>query len=224
MPGTSIVEDIELIIEDIGGGGGKNPPPGGDDGDESGSRGRRGPQQPSSRRYATAIVLGMVSIVMFFMGMVAAYIFLRSTNRAWVPVRIPAIVYFNTLILLCSSGVIELARRRLAFADVLRFRKLWLFATGLGFAFLIGQLVAWRELVLGGFYVATNQASSFFYIFTGLHGLHLFGGICALLYVSFRRFERARVSRSIAAEVASYYWHFMDGLWIFLLALLYLGR
>lgn len=225
MPGTSIVEDIELIIEDIGGGGGKNPPPGGDDGDANNDRGRRGgPQPPVSRRYATAIILAMVSIVMFFMGMVAAFIFLRSTNRGWVPLRIPTIVYFNTLVLLCSSGVMELARRRLASADVPRFRKLWLFATGLGFAFLIGQLVAWRELVVAGFYVATNQASSFFYIFTGLHGLHLFGGICALLYVSFRKFERAHVSRSTAAEVASYYWHFMDGLWIFLLALLYLGK
>ena len=225
MSGTSIVEDIELIIEDIGGGGGKNPPPGGDDGDDQNNRDRRGgPQAPASRRYATAIILAMVSIVMFFMGMVAAFIFLRSTNRSWVPVRIPTVVYFNTLVLLCSSGVMELARRRLASADVLRFRKLWLFATGLGFAFLIGQLIAWRELVVTGFYVATNQASSFFYIFTGLHGLHLFGGICALLYVSFRRFERARVSRSVAAEVASYYWHFMDGLWIFLLALLYLGK
>lgn len=224
MPGTSIVEDIELIIEDIGGGGGKNPPPGGDDGDNN-NRGRRGgPQSPASRRYATAIILAMVSIVMFFMGMVAAFIFLRSTNHGWVPVRIPAIVYFNTFVLLCSSGVMELARRRLESADVLRFRKLWLFATGLGFAFLIGQLIAWRELVVAGFYVATNQASSFFYIFTGLHGLHLFGGICALLYVSFRKFEKACVSRSVAAQVASYYWHFMDGLWIFLLALLYLGK
>lgn len=225
MPGTSIVDDIELIIEDIGGGGGNNPPPGGDGGDDNNDRGRRGgPQSLPARRYATAIILGMVSIVMFFMGMVAAFIFLRSTNRGWVPVRIPTIVYFNTLVLLSSSGVMELARRRLASADVLRFRKLWLFATGLGFAFLIGQLIAWRELVVSGFYVSTNQASSFFYIFTGLHGLHLFGGICALLYVSFRKFERASVSRSVAAGVASYYWHFMDGLWIFLLALLVIGK
>jgi hypothetical protein len=65
MPGTNIVEDIELIIEDIGGRGGKNPPPGGDDGDEGGKR--RGPQLPSSRRYAMAIAIGIVSIVMFFM-------------------------------------------------------------------------------------------------------------------------------------------------------------
>jgi cytochrome c oxidase subunit 3 len=222
MPGTTLVEDIELIIEDIGGGGGNPPPPGGDDGDGSGKR--RGPQQPSSRRYSTAIMLGIVSIVMFFMGMVAAYIFLRATNRNWVTLHIPSIVWFNTVVLLASSGAIELARKKLAFGEVQRFRKIWLAATTLGILFLVGQLFAWRELVVAGFYVATNQASSFFYIFTALHGVHLLGGICALLYVSFRKFELARVSRTIAAEVASYYWHFMDALWIFLLALLYLGK
>jgi cytochrome c oxidase subunit 3 len=118
----------------------------------------------------------------------------------------------------------ELARRRLAVGDVRQFRRLWFVATILGVLFLFGQLAAWRQFVLEGFYVATNQGSSFFYIFTGLHGLHLLGGICALLYVAFRKFERAKVSRVVAAEVASYYWHFMDGLWIFLLALLYLGK
>jgi cytochrome c oxidase subunit 3 len=222
MPGTTIVEDIELIIEDIGGGGGKNPPPGGDDGDESGKR--RGPQMPSSRRYATAIVIAIVSIVMFFMAMASAYIYLRANSNRWVPLHLPWIIWVNTAILLLSSGAMELARQRLALADVRSFRKLWLAATTLGILFLTGQLVGWRQFVLAGFYVSTNQASSFFYIFTGLHGVHLLGGICALLYVSFRKFERARVSRSVAAEVASYYWHFMDGLWVFLLALLYLGR
>lgn len=222
MPGTSIVEDIELVIEDIGGGGGKAPPAGGDDGGEGGKR--RWPQSPSSRRYATAIALGIVSIVMFFMAMASAFIFLRATSNLWVPLHLPSLVWVNTVILLLSSVAMELARRRLALADVRQFRKFWSAATALGVLFLIGQLVAWRQFVLAGFYVATNQASSFFYIFTGLHGLHLLGGICALLYVSFRRFEKAKVSRSVAAEVASYYWHFMDGLWIFLLALLYFGK
>ncbi len=222
MPGTSIVEDIELIIEDIGGGGGKNPPPGGDDGDEGGKR--RGPQMPSSRRYATAIGVAIVSIVMFFMAMASAFIYTRANSNRWVPLHLPSVIWFNTMVLLLSSGAMELSRRRLALGDVRQFRKLWFAATCLGFVFLAGQLVAWRQFILAGFYVSTNQASSFFYIFTGLHGLHLLGGICALLYVSFRKFEEAKVSRSVAAEVASYYWHFMDGLWIFLLALLYLGK
>jgi|SRR5580698_2940728 cytochrome c oxidase subunit 3 len=222
MAGTSIVEEIELIIEDIGGGGGKNPPPGGDDGDEGGKR--HGPQAPSSRRYATAIVIAIISIVMFFMAMASAYIYLRAKSDRWVPLHLPSVIWFNTVVLLLSSGVMELSRLRLSLGDVRQFRKLWFVATGLGFLFLAGQLVAWRQFILAGFYVSTNQGSSFFYIFTGLHGLHLLGGICALLYVSFRKFEKAKVSRTVAAEVASYYWHFMDGLWIFLLALLYLGK
>jgi cytochrome c oxidase subunit 3 len=222
MSGTTIVEDIELIIEDIGGGGGNLPPAGGDDGDDSGKR--RGPQRPSSRRYATAIVIAIVSIVMFFMAMASAYIYLRANSSRWVPLHLPWIIWVNTALLLLSSGAMELARRRLALADVAQFRRLWAVATTLGVLFLIGQLVAWRQFVLAGFYVSTNQASSFFYIFTGLHGLHLLGGICALLYVSFRKFEKAKVSRVVAAEVASYYWHFMDGLWVFLLALLYFGK
>jgi cytochrome c oxidase subunit 3 len=223
MPGTTIVEDIELIIEDIGGGGGKGPPAGGDDGGDGGGK-RRWPQSPSSRRYATAIILGILSIVMFFMAMASAFIFLRATSSRWEPLHLPSIIWFNTMILLLSSGAVELARRRLAFADLRQFRRLWSVATALGILFLLGQFAAWRQFVLAGFYVATNQASSFFYIFTGLHGLHLLGGICALLYVSFRKFEKAKVSRSVAAEVASHYWHFMDGLWLFLLALLYLGK
>jgi cytochrome c oxidase subunit III len=222
MPGSTIVEDIELIIEDIGGGGGKLPPAGGDDGGDGGRR--RGPQVPSSRRYATAILIAIVSIVMFFMAMASAYIYLRAHSNRWVPLHLPWIVWVNTALLLLSSGAMELARRRLALGDIRQFRKLWFVTTTLGMLFLIGQLVAWRQFVLAGFYVATNQASSFFYIFTGLHGLHLLGGICALLYVAFRKFEKAKVSRSVAAEVASYYWHFMDALWIFLLALLYLGK
>jgi cytochrome c oxidase subunit 3 len=222
MSGTTIVDEIELIIEDIGGGGGKLPPAGGDDGGDSGKRPR--PQLPSSRRYATAVVIAIVSIVMFFMAMASAFIYLRANSNRWVPLHLPWLIWVNTALLLLSSAVIELARRRLALGELPQFRKLWLAATSLGGLFLVGQLAAWRQLVLAGFYVATNQASSFFYIFTGLHGLHLLGGIVALLYVSFRKFEKAKVSRSIAAEVASYYWHFMDGLWMFLLALLVLGK
>jgi cytochrome c oxidase subunit 3 len=225
MPGSTLVEDIELILEDISGGGGKNPPPGRDGGDDGDERRRRpDPQATPSRRYATAIVLAMISIVMFFMGMVAAFIFLRATNHNWVALRLPGIVWFNTVVLIASSGVIELARKRLGLGSVKEFRKLWMAATGLGLLFLVGQLVAWRELLNEGLHVWTTQAASFFYIFTALHGVHLTGGICALFYVGFRKFERARVPRSAAAEVVSCYWHFMDGLWVFLLLLLFLGK
>jgi len=58
-------------------------------------------------------------------------------------------------------------------------------------------------------YIASNQASSFFYIFTGAHAVHLLGGVGALLFVSFRKFEKTKISLPAAAEITSYYWHFM---------------
>jgi cytochrome c oxidase subunit 3 len=125
---------------------------------------------------------------------------------------------------LASSGTLELARRKLAESDLKGFRILWEVTTALGILFLAGQVVAWRELVAKGFYVSTNPASSFFYIFTAAHGVHLLGGVGALLYVLFRNFDKTKLTKSVAAEVTSYYWHFMDGLWLFLLALLYLGK
>jgi cytochrome c oxidase subunit 3 len=87
-----------------------------------------------------------------------------------------------------------------------------------------GQLIAWRQLAGQGVFLVTNPSSSFFYVLTAAHGLHLVGGILALLYVSQRNWQRSRMSLGTAADVASIYWHFMDGLWVFLLALLYLGR
>jgi cytochrome c oxidase subunit III len=227
MPGTSAIPDIEIIVEDTGSGGGGPilPPGGGDDGDGGDEeRHRRRDWSATPRRYSTAIALGLVAILMFFMALASAFIVLRRGSGVWVTVHLPVVVWANTAVLLASSFTLEAARRRLSVADVVGFRKFWMVTTVLGFLFVAGQLVAWRQLVAQGVYIASNQASSFFYIFTGAHAVHLLGGVGALVYVSARKFGEKDVSRSMAAEVASYYWHFMDGLWIFLLALLYLGK
>jgi cytochrome c oxidase subunit 3 len=225
MPGTTA--EIEIVIEDIGGGtGGGEPPAGGDGGDGGGGDDDRHRQKksPSPRRYSTAITLGLVSILMFFMALTSAFIVLRRSSELWVDFHLPPILWLNTGILLASSFTLEAARRKLADSNAADFRKLWLLTTALGLLFVAGQLVAWRQLVAQGVFIASNQASSFFYIFTGAHAIHLLGGVGALLYVSIRKLDAARISLSTAAEITSYYWHFMDGLWVFLLALLYLGK
>ena len=227
MPGTTATPEIEVIVKDTGsGGGGPTPPPGeGDDGDGGGDdRNRRRRWSPSPKRYSTAITIGIVSILMFFMALASAFIVLRRGSELWVTVHLPRILWANTCVLLASSFTLESARQRLYLADASGFRKLWLVTTALGFLFVAGQLVAWRQLVAQGVYIASNQASSFFYIFTGAHAVHLLGGVGALLFVAFRKFEKTKISLPAAAEITSYYWHFMDGLWIFLLALLYLGK
>jgi cytochrome c oxidase subunit 3 len=224
MPGTTSQKDIELIIEPVGRGGGPAAPPAG--GDDSGGNGgeRRRPGQPSPNRYYTGIAVAIVSILMFFMALASAFLLRKGSSTNWVAVRIPPLLWLNTLILLASSCAVELARKQLAIQNLSKFKRYWNLSTILGVLFLTGQLVVWRQLEAQGIYLASNPASSFFYIFTGAHALHLLGGVVALLYVATRNFDKAKVSRSVAAEVTSYYWHFLDALWIFLLLLLYVGR
>ncbi len=224
MPGTTAGPDIEVVVEKLNGGGGvggTTPPGGGNGGDNDGKPNRKG--QPSPARYYTGIAVGIVAILMFFMALASAFLVRKGTG-GWVPVHIPRLLWLNTVILLASSATLEMARKRLAHSDLNGFRNLWRVTTVLGVLFLVGQVVAWRILAGQGIYLATNPASSFFYIFTGAHALHLVGGVCALLYVAQRKSDQAHVSLGVVAEVTSYYWHFMDALWLFLLALLYLGK
>ena len=225
MPGTSAPSDIELIIEERHDGSPPPPPPAGGDGGGDGEDGKR-PRKwtPTPRRYSTAMAIGIVAILMFFMALASAFIVLRRGSPVWATVHLPRILWVNTLILLASSFTLERARERLFLTDTAGFRKLWSVTTALGFLFVSGQLVAWRLLAAQGVYIASNQASSFFYIFTGAHAVHLLGGVAALLFVSLHKFEKSQISVAIAAEITSYYWHFMDGLWVFLLVLLYLGK
>src|SRR5437899_759263 len=218
MPAHTVIDDVFTV--DAGKGGGTAPPAGGGD-----DEGRDAGHTPiSSRRYFTGISLGLAAILMFFLARTSAYIVREGFGGDWQALRLPPILLLNTALLLLSSLTIEIARRHAADARLDSFRRWWSVTTLLGLAFLAGQIIAWRQLAAAGVFLRTNPASSFFYTLTAAHGAHLAGGILALLYVAFRAWERAKITRSAAAEIASIYWHFMDGLWIFLLLLLYLGR
>ncbi len=216
MPGTTVTEELELT--GVGGGGRDL---GGSDDDGSGAGGAPG---VSSRVYFTGVTIGLGAILMFFMALTSAYIVRKGLAVDWKPITLPRVLWFNTLVLLASSVTIEKARRQLRQAGLDSFRRWWALTTALGLLFLGGQLLAWRQLAAAGVYMASNPSSSFFYLLTAAHGLHLLGGIVGLLYIALRSWQRFRLTRDAAAEVASIYWHFMDGLWVFLLLLLQLGR
>ena len=220
MPSTIVTEDIELIPSDKGPGGGGfsgNGGDGGDGGDSSGAT--RVPQ----RAYITGMFIALAGILMFFMAFVSAYIVRKDMpNSAWIPLQVPRILWLNTLILIASSFTLARAHGRFSAKDDEGFRHWWATTTVLGILFVAGQILAWRQLAAQGIFLASNPSSSFFYVFTGAHGVHLLGGILALLYVQFR--ATRKVSKGTAIEVVSMYWHFMDGLWVFLFLLLYLGR
>lgn len=188
---------------------------------DGGFGGEAWPRQVPPQAYRTGIWLALVAITMLFAAFTSALVVRQGISNDWVHLRLPWILWLNTAVLLASSLTLEIARRALAAGFPERFLQAWYGTTGLGLAFLAGQLVAWRELASRGVYLATSPNSSFFYLLTAAHGVHLFGGVLALLYVAFRAGRLATGSaRPVAVEVASIYWHFMDGLWIYVLVLL----
>jgi len=142
----------------------------------------------------------------------------------WQNIELPSWLWPNTAILLLSSVAIEISRRAVRRGDIASMRR-WLAASGLlGLAFLAGQLAAWRQLVNAGVYVPSTLQSGFFYILTGLHGLHLLGGVFALGFVMFRAMtHRLSAVDHEPLKLCALYWHVMDALWIYLFLLLLLS-
>jgi cytochrome c oxidase subunit 3 len=174
---------------------------------------------------STAIWVLLASITMTFAAFTSAMI-VRKSSLDWRHITLPPLLYLNTVILLGSSVTLEIARRRVAaFMSRLKDRAgspaRWLYITlSLGLLFVVGQYVAWQQLRAQGLFLATNPASSFFYVLTAVHVLHVLGGLSALLYV-IRRLNRSALRRS-TLNAASHYWHFMDVLWVYLLVLLWM--
>jgi cytochrome c oxidase subunit 3 len=160
---------------------------------------------------------------MMFLALTSAYI----VNQAHVlPLDFPPVFILSTALILASSLTFEMTRRALRRRREEIFLR-WLMVTlGLGFGFLAAQIVAWRHLVTSGFYVNTNRHSGYAYIFTGLHAVHLFGGMLALSYVAWKSKwgSWTAVRRRVSVDATAVYWHFLDGLWIYLLVILFFWR
>jgi cytochrome c oxidase subunit 3 len=172
--------------------------------------------------YRAGMLYGIGSIVSLFATMAAMLTIRWVGSRWWRPIQLPEILYANTVVLLLSSFALQLAR---IYADDARRFARYVGATlGLGLAFVAGQVIAWRQLLSQGVYVASNPGSALFYTMTAAHAVHLLGGIVALVWLVARA-RRLRTSGKLglAAEVVGIYWHFMDGLWVFLMGLLFLG-
>ncbi|MGA9884589.1 MAG: heme-copper oxidase subunit III [Candidatus Acidiferrales bacterium] len=218
MRETAIADRAGIGVSDIGRSGG------GFFGDGQG--GNAGAWQTPRRVYVTGMLIALSAIAMFFLAMVSAAVVRRGAPSGdWQPLRADGALWhvlaLNTVVLLASSFTLAHARARARSGDESGFRRWWIVTATLGVLFLAGQLLAWRELVAAGLYLATNPSSSFFYLITAAHGLHLLGGIAALLVVAFR--PARRMSRSTAVDVTSMYWHAMDAIWIFLFLFLLTG-
>ena len=205
-------------------GGGANLPPIDMDGWGGGGGGRDPLPEytPPPEGYRIALWLTLVSVAMLFLSLASAYVFLRADTQ---PMATPRALWISTAAILASSATLEFARRGLRLRREEQF-TLWMRATMLlGAVFLVSQLVAWRQLVAEGFYVNRNLHVGLAYIFTGLHAVHLLGGIAALAYVMFKPLARwTAIRRRAAADATALYWHFIGGIWVVLLALVFLWK
>lgn len=197
-----------------GGPGGGRPAEGGGGGDP------RRPDAGGDRRYHTGMWVALGGIVMLFTAFTSAYVVRKGLSDDWEPFAMPPLVWLNTAVLLASGFSLEKARR--AFPSIDALGRWWWTATALGAAFLAGQILLWNQLVAAGVYLSGNPSSSFFYVLTGAHGVHLLGGLAALIWLGWK-LRAGRLTRT-AADVMAIYWHFMDGLWIYLLLLLLIWR
>jgi cytochrome c oxidase subunit 3 len=233
-----------------GGGPGKIPHRRGYGGGDDGDSGRHDDFLSSKdrlRRFRIGMLAGIVSVAMLFAGLTVVYLW-RQGGGKWDPqmhvsvadwhrLTLPyGLLWVNTVVLVLSSVTLELARRGLLkkaefaslgiLAPKLQTDLPWLGLTVLlGFGFLSGQLLVWNFFRREGIYIASYPSSSFFYLLTGLHAVHLLGGLIALVSTLVGSWMRMKLEpQRIAVDVTGWYWHFMAVLWIYIFGLLHFAR
>ena len=170
------------------------------------------------KRIALRMFLGVVFVV--FMLFIVAY-FIRMELDDWRPMPESNLLWVNTGLLFICSIIMQWTRGT-AQKGLQNSVKYGMIAAGvITLAFVYGQLSAWEEMNNAGFYLASNPANSFFYVLTGLHGLHILGGLWVLIRATFKVLSGAEVKAvRLSVELCSIYWHFLLLVWLVIFALL----
>jgi cytochrome c oxidase subunit 3 len=185
--------------------------------------------RPAAARVGLYVYFGVACVL--FSLIIAAYLVRMGAGvhgaaehgggRDWRPMPEPPLLWINTVVLLASSLAWEVARRAAHDLEWERIRRMALLGAGLGLLFLAGQLLLWQQYQASGYYLAANPANAFFYLLTGVHGLHLVGGVIACARTVGQlgdRGEERRGARNIG--LCAIYWHFLLLVWILLVGLL----
>jgi len=144
-----------------------------------------------------------------------------ATGTTLRPMPVPKLLWLNTAMLVLSSGALQCAHvgvghgRRDAMRDGL------LIGTVSAIIFLAGQLLLWRQFVNAGYFAASNPANAFFYVLTGIHGLHVVGGLVALGKTVTKVWRGVTIERlGLSVWLCTVYWHFLLLIWLIVIALL----
>jgi len=164
------------------------------------------------------VFLAVVSSL--FALLVGAY-FMRMGFPDWRPLVVPKILWLNTGALILCSFALQAAQAAVHRQDMPGARTLLLIGGALGVAFVTGQLQAWVQLTSALETVSLNPANSFFYLLTGLHGLHVLGGLIALGITTDIAWRATTADRArLSIEMSAIYWHFLLIVWLVLFGLL----
>ncbi len=229
--GTMVTSTEKIIQPKLGKGGGprKVGPNGGPRGNGHDGNGGDKPDGSSLSKYRIGMWVALAGVAMMFTALTSAYVVRGGTSNDWRPIATPGLLWLSTGLILLSSFAFEIARRTLKSGNTSAYQRWLLLTVLLGLGFLATQLLAWRQLAGQGIYVSSNPHSSFFYVLTGAHGLHLLGGVLALDYLLLRSRrklyeEHGVAKRQAVVNAVALYWHFMGVLWIYLFLLLFLWR
>jgi cytochrome c oxidase subunit 3 len=159
------------------------------------------------------------SILMMFAGLTSAYIVKRS-QASWLMIEIPMMFWYSTATILASSVTVQLALKALKKREMINYRRLLVVTAVLGVLFIVLQVAGFRQFAAQDIRLVgagSNASYSFLLAISGLHGIHVLGGVVALVVIAIRALNSSTKSySSVPLEIAATYWHFVDALWIYL--------
>ena len=159
------------------------------------------------------------SILMMFAGLTSAYILKRS-QASWLMIEIPMMFWYSTATILASSVTVQLALKALKKREMINYKRLLVVTAVLGVLFIVLQIAGFRQFAAQDIRLVgagSNASYSFLLAISGLHGIHVLGGVVALAVTVIRALNSSIKSYStVPLEIVATYWHFVDALWIYL--------
>ena len=182
-------------------------------------------KERSDRSYKLLLLFAMISMTMMFAGLTSAFVVSKSRADWLKDFQLPIAFYISTAVIIGCSVTFHLAKKAIQ-NDNRKATTTYLLSTlALGILFVILQFVGFGQVVANGYYFTGSESSittTFLYIVTLVHLLHLAGGIISLLIIIYNHFkQKYNSTQTIGIELGAMYWHFLDLLWVYLFLFLY---
>ncbi|MNQ32696.1 Cytochrome c oxidase subunit 3 [compost metagenome] len=179
----------------------------------------------TARSYKLILLFGIVSMIMMFAGITSAFVVSKSRADWLKDFELPTAFFISTIAIIASSVTFHLAKRAIKKDNQTATTRFLLATLALGIAFVVLQFVGFGQIVESGYYftgAASSITTTFLYIVTVVHLLHLAGGLISLLIIIYNHFkQKYNSTQTLGIELGAVYWHFLDLLWVYLFLFLY---